>query len=61
MKKGSMTILVPNNTTQDELKKIRHQFKQGEYAKDYRLNIIISGTDNHIENLGAFLKAWKIK
>lgn len=61
MKKGSMTILVPNNTTQDELKKIRDKFNTGEHAKDYRLNIIISGQGNHIENLGSFLKAWQIK
>lgn len=61
MDKGTITISVPNGTTQEELKKIRQQFNHGKYAKDYRLNIIVSGAGDHVENLGAFLKAWKIK
>jgi hypothetical protein len=57
-KKDYITISVPNNITQEEIKKIRQQFKEGEYAKDYILNIIISGYEDHIKNFGAFLMAW---
>ena len=60
-KKGTITISVPNETTTKQIKEIREQFKQSEDAKNYRLNIIISGTADPIENLGAFLKAWKNK
>ena len=56
--KGYIAISVPNNTTQEEIKNIRHQFQESEYAKDYILNIIISGHEDHIKNLGAFLTAW---
>ena len=57
-RKSYMTISVPNNTTQEEIKNIRRQFQESEYAKDYELNIIISGHEDHIKNLGAFLVAW---
>ena len=60
-KKGTITMSVPNDTTAEQIKEIREQFKQSEDAKNYRLNIIISGTADPIENLGAFLKAWKNK
>lgn len=56
--KSYITISVPNDTTQEEIKDIRRQFKESEYAKDYVLNIIISGHENHIKNFGAFLAAW---
>lgn len=57
-RKDYITISVPNDTTQEEIKKIRQQFKESEHAKDYILNIIISGHEDHIENIGAFLAAW---
>lgn len=57
-KKTSITISVPNNTTQEEIKEIRQLFKESQYSKDHMLNIIVSGHEDHIENLGAFLMAW---
>lgn len=61
MGKGYITISVPNNTTYEDIKEIRKQFKESEYAKQYRLNIIISGCTDTVENFGAFLAAWKNK
>lgn len=43
MGKGFITISVPNNITQDEIKEIRQQFKQDPIYKHYKLNILISG------------------
>lgn len=57
-RKNYITISVPNGTTQEEIKNIRLQFQASEYAKDYVLNIIISGHEDHIKNFGAFLTAW---
>jgi hypothetical protein len=57
-RKNYITISVPNDTTQEEIKNIRRQFQESEYAKDYILNIIISGYEDHIKNFGAFLAAW---
>lgn len=57
-RKSYITISVPNNTTQEEIKEVRKQFKESEYAKDYILNIIISGHEDHIANFGAFLVSW---
>jgi hypothetical protein len=56
--KSYITISMPNDTTQEEIKNIRRQFQESEYAKDYVLNIIISGHEDHIKNFGAFLTAW---
>ena len=56
--KGNITISVPNNTTQEEIKKIRQEFNESELSKEYRLNIIISGCAEPIENLGAFLESY---
>ena len=39
--RSTVTISVPNNTTQDEIKEIRKIFK--EQYPDYKLNILISG------------------
>jgi hypothetical protein len=44
--KGYITISVPNNTTQEDIKKIRYEFSQSEYAKDYKLNILVSGNED---------------
>lgn len=46
MKKGYITISVPNNTTKEEIEKIRKQFKENKYDQEYRLNILISGTED---------------
>ncbi len=54
-KKESMTITVPNNMTEEEIKNIRQQFKENESYNDYRLNIIISGYDDLCQSLGCFL------
>lgn len=57
-KKGSITISVPNDTTTEEIKNIRQEFNKSELAKEYRLNIIISGCAEPISNIGAFLASW---
>ena len=56
MKKGSITISVPSTITQEEIKKIRTQFKQSEQYNDYKLNILISGNEDLKENLKNLLK-----
>ena len=60
-KKGNITISVPNNTTAEEIKNIRQEFNKSELAKEYRLNIIISGCAEPISNLGAFLASYTKK
>ena len=57
MQQGSITISVPSTTTQEEIKEIREQFKKNEAMKGYRLNILISGTEELQENLLNFIKA----
>lgn len=57
-KKGNITISVPNNTTTEEIKNIRQEFKKSELSKEYRLNIIISGFTEPTSNLGAFLASY---
>jgi hypothetical protein len=42
MKKQSITISVPNNITQDEIKEIRQLFNE-QHGSEYKLNILISG------------------
>ena len=51
MDKRIITIGVGNDTTQEEIKEIRKQFKESEYYKDYRLVIIVSGKDDIKNNL----------
>ena len=46
MNKGYITISIPNNTTKEEIEKIRKQFKENTYDQEYRLNILISGTED---------------
>lgn len=60
-KKESITITIPNNTTDEEIKNIRQQFKESIYSTEYKLNIIISGNSDPIENFGVFLAAWTKK
>jgi hypothetical protein len=55
MSKGTITISVPNDTTHEEIKQIRNEYKQSEYYKDYKLNIIISGEDDIKKALSRFL------
>ena len=56
MDKGTITISLPSNTTPEEIKEIRTQFKQCKQYKDYKLNILISGNEDLKENLKKFLK-----
>jgi len=55
MKKGSITISVPNNITLEKIKEIRKQFRNDELSKDYRLNILISGEEDMKVVLGGVL------
>jgi hypothetical protein len=45
MKKQSITISVPNNITQDEIKEIRQIFNE-QHDSEYKLNILISGNQD---------------
>lgn len=51
MDKGIITIGVDKNTTQDEIKEIRNQFKD----QNYKLNILVSGEEEMKLSLGSFL------
>lgn len=57
MSKGTITISVEKNITQEEINEIREIFKSDEHYKDYKLNIIISGNGDMKSSLGDFLKA----
>lgn len=57
MSKGTITISVEKNITQEEINEIREIFKNDGYYKDYKLNIIISGSGDMKSSLGDFLKA----
>ena len=56
MKKQSITISVPNNTTQDEIRKIRQLFNE-QYSTEYKLNILISGSQDMKEALKNIITA----
>lgn len=60
-KKGNITISVPNNTTEEDIKHIRQEFNKTDMSKEYRLNIIISGSKEPISNFGTFLAAYTKK
>lgn len=45
MKKQSITISVPNNITQDDIKEIRNIFKE-QYGRECKLNILVSGNQD---------------
>ena len=45
MKKQSITISVPHNITQDDIKEIRNIFKE-QYGREYKLNILVSGNQD---------------
>ena len=55
MDKRTITIYVDNNTTPNEIKDIRNEFKKNEYYKNYQLNIIISGNNDMKTVLKQFL------
>lgn len=57
-KKGNITISVPSGTTAEEIKNIRQEFNENELSKEYRLNIIVSGCAEPIENFGVFLASY---
>lgn len=54
-KKTSITVSVPNNITQDEIKEIRHMFSQDPLSDKYKLNILISGHEHMQDILGHIL------
>lgn len=54
IKKESITITVPNNTTKEEIKEIRKIFKN-QYESEYKLNILISGKEEMKSVLADFL------
>jgi hypothetical protein len=45
MKKQPVTISVPSNITQDEIKEIRQIFNE-QHGAEYKLNILISGNQD---------------
>lgn len=55
MDKGVITITVDKNTTQEEIKYIRQNFKDNGLDKEHKLNIIISGQDDPKLTLSSFL------
>ena len=56
--KGNITISIPNCTTTEEIKKLRQEFNNSEFSKEYKLHIIVSGHGEPISNLGAFLASY---
>lgn len=54
MDKGIITISVD---TTEEANKIREEFKNSEYYKDYKLNMLICGNEDMKKNLSNFLSA----
>lgn len=51
MNKGIVSLFVDKNTTKEEIKKIRDEFKSDEYI----LNIVISGNGDFKNDLKNFL------
>jgi hypothetical protein len=56
--KSNITISVPGNTTPEEIKIIRQEFNKSELSQEYKLNIIVSGCADPVENFGTFLASW---
>lgn len=54
MDKGTITISVD---TIEKANEIREKFKNSNYYKDYKLNILISGNEDMKKNLSKFLSA----
>ncbi len=57
MDKGTITISINKDITQEEINEIRRIFKNDEYYKEYKLNIIVSGNEDITLSLGNFLKS----
>lgn len=57
MDKGTVTISVDKNITQEEINEIRKIFKNDKQYENYKLNIIVSGNKDIKLSLGDFLKA----
>ena len=57
MDKGTITISVNKDITQEEINKIRRVFKNDEHYKEYKLNIIVSSNEDITLSLGNFLKS----
>ena len=57
MEKGSITISVGSDTTDEEIQELRDLFKQNDEYKNYVLNIIKCGNNNFKEDLKNFIKA----
>ena len=55
--KGIITISINKDVTQEEIKEIRRIFKEDKQYKDYKLNIIVSGSGKFKENLKDFIKS----
>ena len=56
MKKGIITLVLPKESTQAEIKAARALYSQ--YG--YKVNLIISGNSPFVDNLQEFLKASKM-
>lgn len=56
MKKGTITISVGSDITEDEIREIRKVYKLDPSCKEYRLNVIISGNGSIKENLIDIIK-----
>ena len=57
MDKGTVTISVDKNITQEEINEIRKIFKNDKQYENYKLNIIVSGNEDMTLILGNCLKA----
>lgn len=57
MDKGTVTISVDKNITQEEINEIRKIFKNDKQYENYKLNIIVSGNEDIKLSLSDFLKA----
>ena len=55
MKTGAIIKYLPNNTTEEEIKKIRNEFTSDEH----KLILIVAGKENFLENLCDFIKSRK--
>lgn len=55
MKARTITLILPKQTTEEEIKAIRAKYKQD----DYRVNIVVSGNAPFIDTMQEFLKASK--
>lgn len=50
-------IITISAASPEDANKIREEFKNSEYSKEYKLNILICGNENIKQNLSNFLSA----